>query len=78
VWAPAQFTWTNGGAVSGHIPVRYPNTEKSEDDSLRMARRTVWDESTPDWSLGLGQRMLATDAGEYPLLECRKIELTNA
>ena len=78
VWAPAQFTWTNGGAVSGHIPVRYPNTEKSEDDSLRLARRTVWDEPSPDWCLGLGQRMLTTDTGEYPLLECRKIELTHA
>jgi len=46
--------------------------------TLRLARRTVWTEASPDCCLGLGQRMLATEAGEYPLLECRRIELTPA
>ena len=76
VWSPARFTWTNGGAVSGHIPVRYPDTEKSEDDGLRLARKTVWNEASPGCFLGLGQRVFMTDAGEFPLLECRTIELT--
>lgn len=76
VWTPARFTWTNGGAVSGHIPVRYPDTEKSEDDGLRLARKTDWREVSPECFLGLGQRVFATDAGEHPLLECREIELT--
>ncbi len=75
VWLPARFTWTNGGAVSAHIPVRYPNTEKSEEDALRLSRKTVWNEAAPDRYLGLGQRVLATDNGEYSLLECRSIEL---
>lgn len=74
VWSPARFTWTNGGAVSGHIPVRYPGTENSEDEALRLARKTVWNEPATDCFIGLGQRILATDAGEYPLLECRTIE----
>jgi type VI secretion system protein ImpE len=78
VWTPARFTWTNGGAVSGHIPVRYPGTEDSEDDGLRLARKTSWQEASSECFLGLGQRVLATDAGEYPLLECRTIELTPA
>ena len=76
VWTLARFTWTNGGAVSGHIPVRYPNTENSEDDGLRLARKTDWQEASPGCFLGLGQRVFATDAGEYPLLECRYLELT--
>jgi type VI secretion system protein ImpE len=75
VWTPARFTWTNGGAVSGHIPVRYPDTENCEDDSLRLARKTDWKEAAPGCFLGLGQRVFATDAGEYPLLECRCIDL---
>lgn len=77
VWLPARFTWTNGGAVSAHIPVRYPNTEESEDDALRLSRKTIWTEAAPDRFFGLGQRVLATDAGEYPLLECRNIELNH-
>ncbi len=75
VWTPARFTWTNGGAVSGHIPVRYPDTENCDDDSLRLARKTDWKEASPGCFLGLGQRVFATDAGEYPLLECRHIDL---
>ena len=75
VWAPAQFTWTNGGAVSAHIPVRYPDTENAQDDALRLARKTVWHEAGSECSHGLGQRLLATDAGEYPLLDSRRIEL---
>jgi type VI secretion system protein ImpE len=78
VWAPAQFTWTNGGAVSAHIPVRYPDTENAHDDALLLARKTVWKEDGSDCYHGLGQRLLATDAGEYPLLDSRLIELTAA
>lgn len=74
VWLPARFTWTNGGAVSGHIPVRYPGTEATADDALRLARGTAWREVPGGAFLGLGQRLLTTDQGDSPLLECRAIE----
>ncbi len=78
IWLRAQFTWTNGGAVTGHIPVRYPGTEDGTDGPLRLSRTTDWREHPGDTYLGLGARVLATDAKEYPLLECRQIELTAA
>jgi type VI secretion system protein ImpE len=77
VWTPAQFTWTNGGAVPGHIPARYPATEQSTDDQLRLNRQTQWREEAGDTYLGLGQRVLNTDVKEFPLLECRSIELSS-
>ena len=76
VWAPAQFTWTNGGAVTAHIPVRYPGTESAQDEALVLARKTVWNEAGSESYHGLGQRLLTTNAGEYPLLDSRVIELT--
>jgi type VI secretion system protein ImpE len=76
VWIPARFTWTNGGTAGGFIPVRYPGTEAAEDDALRLARKTVWKEAAPDSFLGCGQRMLSTDAGDHPLLDCRALELS--
>jgi type VI secretion system protein ImpE len=76
VWMPVQFTWTNGGAAPGHIPARYPGTEDSTDGPLRLVRKTEWQEKPADTNLGLGQRVLATDANEYPLLGCRSIEMT--
>ncbi len=78
VWVPAQFVWTNGGEASGHIPTRYVRTEDSTDGPLRLARRTEWTEQDGGICLGLGQRILATDQTEYPLLECQTIDLTHA
>jgi type VI secretion system protein ImpE len=74
VWAPAQFVWENGGQAAGHIPARYAGTERSEDGNLKLARKTDW-LSKGGVHIGLGQRILATDVGEYPLLEIRNIEL---
>lgn len=75
VWRPAQFVWVNGGEAAGHIPVRYPGTETSEDPQLRLARRTEWQEKEGGACLGIGQRIIATDAQELQLLECLTIDL---
>lgn len=76
VWLPVRFTWTNGGMAPGHIPVRYAGSEAAEEDAVRLSRKTVWSELGDDTFVGLGQRVLATDAGEVPVLECRTIEMT--
>jgi type VI secretion system protein ImpE len=39
-----------------------------------MARKTDWNELEDGSSCGLGQRMFATDQGDYPILEVRSIE----
>lgn len=75
VWVSAQFVWSNGGEAVGLIPARYPGTEDQKDGNLKMARRTDWQDLGSDFFVGLGQRMLATDAAEYPLLESREIVL---
>ena len=78
IWTPASFQWANGGEAVGVIPTRYVGSEASEDDTLRLARRTEWLEVAEGSYHGLGQRMLATDADEYPLLEVRRITLETA
>ncbi len=75
IWIPAFFTWTNGGNTVGLVPVRYAGTEQSDDAALRLARKTDWVDAGNDFFRGVGQRMLTTDAGDYPLLETRKIVL---
>jgi type VI secretion system protein ImpE len=40
-----------------------------------MARRTEWNDIAPDLQFGLGQRLLATDSGEYPILDVREITI---
>lgn len=74
VWVPVMFEWQNGGDVGGLMPVRYPGSESHEDSAIRLARRTDWVEQDGAYH-GVGQKMLLTDAGEYPLLEAREIRI---
>jgi type VI secretion system protein ImpE len=73
VWMPAHFVWANGGDTVALIPTRYAGSEKSSDPLVRLARKTDWQESASGTYLGQGQRMLATDAGEYSLMDVRQI-----
>ncbi|MGN6366900.1 MAG: type VI secretion system accessory protein TagJ [Phycisphaerae bacterium] len=74
VWAPATFTWATGTQAWGLIPVRYPETEKIGDNLAKMARKTEWLDRGGT-SVGVGQRLLTTDAAEVPLLEVRELVL---
>jgi type VI secretion system protein ImpE len=78
LWISAKFVWINGGQASGLIPVRYPGTDSSPDGLLRLARKTEWIDQPGGLSVGLGQRILATDVNDYPLLEVRTVELAPA
>lgn len=75
VWTPVYFTWANGGETVGLIPTRYPGSEDSDDKQIRTARKTIWQEQDADVYLGLGQRMFATDEGEFSLMDLRLITL---
>jgi type VI secretion system protein ImpE len=78
VWMPAQFVLSNGGETVGLIPTRYFGSEKSTDPQVRLARKTDWVEIAAETFEGRGQRLLATDGGEYPVMDVRLVELDNA
>jgi type VI secretion system protein ImpE len=73
VWMPAHLQFENGGEMVGLIPTRYPGSERSDDGLIALGRKTIWEEVSPDVHHGLGQRILATDAGDVPLLEVREL-----
>jgi len=75
VWMPAHFTFSNGGEAVGLIPARYPGSETSSDSGVLLGRMTDWRQVSPGLFHGLGQRMLATDAGDLPLMDIRRIML---
>lgn len=74
-WTPATLTFTNGGKTVAFLPVRYPGSEVSVNNKIRLARLTEWTERPGETFVGLGQRLLTTDKGEYPLLDVRQITL---
>jgi len=73
VWLPAEVTWTNGGQSMVMLPARYPSLSALDDESL-LSRKTDWVNHGEDIYEGKGQRMLATDKADYPLLQVRSIE----
>ncbi len=77
-WTPVALTFANGGETVALIPTRYPGSEASPDPRVVMARRTEWIEKPGETFLGLGQRLLATDQGEFPLMDARSIKLASA
>ena len=74
VWLPSIITLTAGAQKIALLPVRYPGTEKTDDGAALLARKTDWLDKG-GISIGIGQRILATDAAEVPLLEVRKLQL---
>jgi type VI secretion system protein ImpE len=75
VWMPAHFRFSNGGESVGLIPSRYPGSEASGDPLLALGRKTEWREVAPQVYHGLGQRIVATNGSEAPLLDIRRITL---
>ena len=73
VWLPAHLQFENGGESLALIPTRYEGSEKSDDGAIQLARKTEWRELHPEVWVGLGQRVLGSDAGEHALMDVREI-----
>lgn len=75
VWLPAEVTWVNGGQAMVMMPARYPDLKSASGQAL-LGQHTDWKAigAGTDLAKGVGQRMLTTDAGDYPLLQVRTIE----
>jgi type VI secretion system protein ImpE len=75
VWMPAHLQFANGGETLALVPTRYPGSERSGDGLVALARRTIWEPAGPDAHHGLGQRLIATDTDETPLMDIRAITI---
>jgi type VI secretion system protein ImpE len=73
VWMPAQMQFENGGESVALIPTRYPGSEQSSDGLIALARKTLWEQRGEETHHGLGQRILATDGGDVPLMDVRTL-----
>jgi type VI secretion system protein ImpE len=75
-WLPAQFVWRNGDQSTGFIPVRYPGSEGSEDDAIRLAWETHWQQIGENSYAGLGQRQLRIGTRKIGILDVRDLSLS--
>ncbi len=77
VWLPAHFEWVNGGQSYALIPARYPESYRYDDDLVILSRKTEWEEIAPEFYIGHGLKLLATDADEYSVLDARQLVFDN-
>jgi type VI secretion system protein ImpE len=75
VWMPARLQLENGGESVALIPTRYPGSEAATDGLIALARKTVWEDVGDDAHHGLGQRIIATDVDDVPLMDIRSISI---
>jgi type VI secretion system protein ImpE len=82
IWIPALIH--TGPAFQGRelgevlLPVLTPLAWKSSDDSVRLGRETVWEETGDGQVVPAGQKMFLVDGEEYPILEVRKLEFATS
>lgn len=70
LWQPAMVEITEEGPIEVFVPVRYP---EPSDDSQSMSRSTDWQVLSDDLYIGLGQKCLLTDQGEFGYLDVRDL-----
>ena len=68
VWAPCVLTLTDGSAVHGFMPARYPGSGAAT-DALRLGRETAWHEAGQTSVIAIGQKTWTTDQGDFSLFE---------
>jgi len=73
--SPVIVQFSNGGESVGLIPTRYPDTALAGGDLCAQARRTEWQERPDGSFVGLGQRIIATNAAETALMDIRTVVL---
>jgi len=73
VWMPANITLSNGGEIVALVPTRYAGTVEGGDSLQKLARATDWVDAGQETFTGRGQRLLATNAGDVPIMEVRHL-----
>ncbi len=78
VWLPAHLQFENGGEALALIPTRYDGSDQNTSGEIQLARKTEWQERSPQVWTGLGQRVLTSEAGDHAIMDVREINFAAA
>jgi len=68
-WFPVNVTLVDGTDVDALVPTRYPGSENDPDPLVRVGTKTEIAVGEPGETRGRGQRLFASGAEEWPLVE---------
>lgn len=76
VWTAAHLTLVTEGKVVALIPSRYPFSGQKGSAGEQLGRATSFTDLGAETFTGLGQKLLATDQGDLPILDIRTLSFT--
>lgn len=76
LWRSAEMLLHNGSSLQATVPARYGWVADmtAYDDDLLSCKKTLWQSIADDLYVGLGQKMLFGEQGEYALLDLDRID----
>ena len=75
-WMQAQLETSNGTNGDVLIPSLYGGSYKNSNDQARLGRMTDWRKAGEDIFIGEGLKLFWADGADKPILEVRKIEMS--
>ena len=75
VWTAAHLTLQNGGEHVVLIPTRYAGTASEGNNAQLMSRATDWVDAGDGAFTGIGQRLIATNDGDFALMDMRNLQM---
>jgi type VI secretion system protein ImpE len=74
VWAPASLSLHSGDHGEVLLFSLYVDSHLQDDD-VKLGRRTVWEQNPAGFTVAYGQKVIATDDRDWPILEIRNLEV---
>ena len=74
VWTPASLALHSGDHGEVLLFSLYVDSHL-RDDEIKLGRRTVWEQSDAGFTVAFGQKVIATDDHDWPILEIRNLEV---
>ncbi len=74
IWTPASLSLHSGD--QGHVLLfsLYVDSHLQEED-IKLGRRTIWEQDSAGFTIAYGQKVIATEERDWPILEIRSVEV---
>lgn len=74
VWTPASLLLHSGDQGQVLVFSLYVDSHLREED-IKLGRRTIWEQDPAGFTVAYGQKVIATEERDWPILEIRSIEV---
>jgi type VI secretion system protein ImpE len=74
VWTPASLTLHSGDHGEVLLFALYVDSHLQDED-IKLGRRTIWEQNEAGFAVAYGQKVVASDDRDWPILEIRNLEV---